>query len=805
MKYKKIISNMTLEEKCYFLSGKDFWQTKSLKRLGIPSITMADGPHGVRKQIGAGDQLGLNPSAPSTCFPTAAAVANSWNPELGEEIGRCLGEEGACQGVHVLLGPGVNIKRSPLCGRNFEYFSEDPYLSGKMGAGYVRGIQEKGVSACPKHFAANSQELRRMASNSVVDERTLREIYLTAFEILVKEANPHSIMSSYNRINGVYASENKHLLRDILKEEWGFDGYTVTDWGGSNDHVAGVLAGTHMEMPATGGDSDFQLAEAVKAGRVSESWIDTMVDELLSVVMSTSEAIKEKQGQPFDVELHHQIARKAAEESIVLLKNEGDLLPLKPGTKTALIGDFAENPRYQGAGSSVVNPTKVESLQSVISDSDLDVIGFARGYRRVGPVSSQLEEEAVKLAKNADVVLLCIGLDEISESEGLDRSHMKLPESQLHLLERLSKIHDNIVVILSAGSVVEMPWLSGCKALLHGYLCGQAGASAILKVLTGQVNPSGKLAETYPIRYEDTPSAPYFPGREKNAEYREGLYVGYRYFETAHVPVQFPFGFGLSYTTFAYSDLKVTAEKAVFTLTNTGSRDGAEIAQLYVSAKCSGVFRPEKELKGFKKVYLKAGESRQVAIDLDDKAFRYFNTKTNRFEVEEGVYEILIGASAADIRLRESVEIEGTGAELPYERERLQEYYSGSIKAVSDKEFETLLGHKIPDGHWSGTLELNDAICQMSYGKNPIGRMIYRIMTGMLKKAEKKGTPDLNLLFIYNMPFRGIAKMTAGMVTMEMAEGIVDMVNGHMVKGMKKLAGGYIRSGKKKKLAKGME
>lgn len=818
MKYQDLISQMTLEEKCYLFSGKDFWQSRSIKRLGIPNMTMSDGPHGIRKQEGAGDQLGLNGSLPATCFPTAAAMANSWDPQLGEELGKCLGEEAACQDVDVLLGPGINIKRSPLCGRNFEYFSEDPYLAGKMAAGYIRGIQSYGVSACPKHFAANSQELRRMASDSIVDERTLREIYLTAFEIAVKESNPHSIMTSYNRINGVYANENRHLLREILKEEWGFQGYVVSDWGASNDHSAGVAAGSHLEMPTTGGDSDMALVEAVKAGKISEDWINQMADELLEAVFSTTAAVAKKRGQKFDIEAHHAMAQKASEESIVLLKNEGQILPLKKGTKTALIGDFAETPRYQGAGSSVVNPTRVDAIKDVIGRFDLELTGFARGYRRTGPSEEALEKEACALAQQAEVVLLCMGLDEISESEGLDRRHMKIPESQIQLLRKVSEVNPNVVVLFFAGSAVEMPWLDRCKALVHGYLCGQAGAAALLNVITGEVNPSGKLAESYPLNYEDVPSAPYFPGKERTVEYREGLYVGYRYYETAKVPVLFPFGYGLSYTTFAYSDLTLTPQnisgakegagpvaQVEFTLTNTGDIDGAEVAQVYIRAKCGGIYRPDRELKGFQKVFLRAGESKRVSIPLDEYAFRYFNVKTGRFEVESGEYEILIGASVSDIRLSGSIKIEGTKAPLPYDREKLADYESGNIKKIPDAEFAELLGHEIPDGHWSGTLEMNDAICQMYYAKSAAARFAYRILTNMLKKAEAKGKPDLNLLFIYNMPFRGIAKMTGGMVTMEMAEEILTAVNGHFFRGLGKIIGGFFRSGRKKKKANEIE
>ena len=796
---------MILEEKCYLFSGKDFWQTRSVERLGVPNMTLSDGPHGVRKQAGAGDQLGLNPSLPATCFPTAATAANSWDPALGEEIGAYLGEEAASQGVGVLLGPGLNIKRSPLCGRNFEYFSEDPYLAGKMAAGYVRGIQKNGVSACPKHFAVNSQELRRMASDSVMDERTLREIYLTGFEIAVKEGKARSIMSSYNRINGVYANENEHLLQEILRDEWGFDGFVVSDWGASNDHTAGVAAGSHLEMPTTVGDSDLELVEAVKSGKLSEELLDKRVDELLDVILSVTGSIKPLVGKPFDVEKHHAMAAKASEQSIVLLKNENNILPLKKGTKVAVIGEFAQKARYQGAGSSVVNPTKLDHTMGVIGNFDLDVAGFEPGYPRSGQGDPAMQSKAVDLAKKADIVLLYIGLDEISESEGLDRAHMRLPQSQVDLIEAVSAANPNMVAVMSAGSAVEMPWLPKVKALVHGYLCGQAGASSVLKVVMGEVNPSGKLAESYPVKYEDVSSAPYFPAKERTAEYRESVFVGYRYFETANVPVLFPFGFGLSYTTFEYSDLTVTDQEATFTLKNTGSMDGAEVAQLYVSKPDGEVFRPAKELKGFAKVFLKAGESKKVTIPLDDKAFRYFNVKTNRFEVEGGEWQILIGASCADIKLSGTVTVKGTEAPSPYDKAQFAKYFSGDIKNISDGEFEALLGRPIPDGHWSGTLDMNDAICQLYYARSWIARKVYGIMTNMLNKSIAKGEPDLNITFIYNMPFRGIAKMAGGMCTMEMAEGILTICNGHFFKGLGAVIGGFFRSGKKRKAANAMK
>ena len=801
MKHADIIKQMTLEEKCYLFSGKDFWQTRSVERLGVPNMTLSDGPHGIRKQAGEGDQLGLNPSLPATCYPTAAAVANSWDVELGEEIGAHLGAEAASQGVCVVLGPGLNIKRSPFCGRNFEYFSEDPYLAGKLAASYIRGIQKNGVAACPKHFAANSQELRRMASDSVMDERTLREIYLTGFEIAVKEGHSKSIMSSYNRINGVYANENRHLLQEILRDEWGFDGFVVSDWGGSNDHVEGVRAGSHLEMPTTGGDSDLELIDAVKSGRISQELLDRRVDELLDVILSTAGAVKPLEGKPFDVEKHHAMAAKASEQSTVLLKNEGNLLPLKQGTKVAVIGEFAQKARYQGAGSSVVNPTRLDNAMDVIQGFGLDVAGFEAGYPRSGKGDPAMQARAVELAKKADTVLLYIGLDEISESEGLDRSHMRLPQSQIDLIEAVSKANPNVVAVMSAGSAVEMPWLPKIKALVHGYLCGQAGASSVLKVIMGQVNPSGKLAESYPVKYEDVSSAPYFPAKERTAEYREGLFVGYRYFETAKTPVLFPFGFGLSYTTFEYSSLTVTEKEASFTLKNTGGMDGAEVAQLYVSKPDGEVFRPAKELKGFAKVFLKAGESKKVTIPLDDKAFRYFNVDTNKFEVEGGAWTVLIGASCADIKLSGTVEVQGTGAKPPYDKEKFAKYFSGDVKSVSDAEFQALLGRPIPDGHWSGMLDMNDALCQMYYAKGAAGRLAYKILTHFINKSIEKGKPNLNLLFNYNMPFRAIAKMTGGICTMEMAEGILTIVNGHFFKGLGRVIGGFFRSGKKRKAA----
>lgn len=793
MKHEEMIKKMTLEEKAAFLSGKGEWQTWDFERLGIPSMYCSDGPHGIRKQAGAGDHLGLNPSLPATCFPTAATMANSWDPALGEEIGRALGEEARVQDVDVVLGPGLNIKRSPLCGRNFEYFSEDPYLAGKMAAGYVRGIQSKGRYACPKHFAVNSQELRRMAMNAVVDERTLREIYLTGFEIAVKEGGAKALMTSYNQVNGTYSNENTHLLKDILREEWGYEGIVITDWGGSNDHVKGVAAGSDLEMPTPGMDSARQIVKAVQENRIPEEAVDACVDRLLDAVLTLTGRQEEKPSE-FDKEAHHALAKKAAAQSAVLLKNQEDILPLKPGTHVALIGDFAFEPRYQGAGSSMVNTIKLDKMSELIGGYDLTVVGMARGYKRDGEVDTVLEKEAVDLAQSVDVVLYCFGLDELSESEGVDRTHMRIPQNQITLLEAMARVNENIVGILSAGAAVEMPWHTSLKALLHGYLYGQAGAGAMLDIITGKVNPSGRLNETYPVRYEDTPAFKYFPSEERNSEYREALYVGYRYYDTAKVRVLYPFGFGLSYTEFQYRDLTVNPEGAEVTLTNTGNRDGAEVAQLYIGMKDGKVFRPAKELKGFQKVFLKAGESRRVHIPFDDKTFRYWNVRTDQWETEGGTYTIMIGASCLDIRLRTETEIEGTTDTYPYYTNRMPSYYSGLIGQVEDQEFQELLGYPIPSGKWNGDLTVNDAICQMYYAKSPAARFVYKKLTQMKKKSEDAGKPDLNILFIYNMPFRAIAKMTGGMVSMEMVEGIVTMVNGHLFRGLGHTIAGFFRN-----------
>ncbi|MBQ7183077.1 MAG: glycoside hydrolase family 3 C-terminal domain-containing protein [Clostridia bacterium] len=789
MRYADLISQMTLEEKASLLSGRDVWHTHQIERLGIPAMTLSDGPSGLRKQAGEGDHLGLNASTKAACIPAAAALANSWDPEVAEAMGCVVGADAAAQDVQVLLGPGLNTKRSPLCGRSFEYYSEDPYLAGKLAAGFIRGVQKNGVSACAKHFAANSQELLRMHNDSVMDERTLREMYLTNFEIAVKEGKPRCLMTSYNRLNGVYTNENPHLY-GILRGEWGYDGMVVTDWGGSNSYTEGVRAGMNLEMPAAGDDSPCQLVKAVKEGKISEKVIDQRVDELLCAVM-----YERPKAGPVDEDKRHEAVLAAAEKCVVLLKNEGGVLPLEKNAKVAVIGDFASTPRYQGAGSSMVNASRVDEPLTLLKAAFPDQIGFARGFERLDKENAELMNEAVALAGKAEAVLLYIGLPEGFETEGLDRTHMRLPANQIALIEKVAAANPNVIAVLSCGSAVEMPWIDKCKALVYGCLGGEAAADAVVNVLTGKVNPGGKLAETFPLEYKDMPVSRYYPGTEATSEYREGLYVGYRYFTTAQKAVRFPFGFGLSYTTFEYSGLTVTDEGVSFDIENTGDRDGDEIAQMYVSLPGAKIFRPRMELKGFARVSLKAGEKKRVTIPFDDYTFRYFNVVSNAFEVEGGLYDILIGASSEDIRVRTTFTVKGTGKQNPYAKSEFDCYRAADVMDVGDDAFGKLLGRKIPAHSWvkAEPLGLNDTVRQMKYAKNPVARLGYKILTGKVEKAIEKGKPDLNLLFIYNIPFRGMAKMMNGMVSMDMAEDITTMVNGHWHKGLFRLLKHFFR------------
>ena len=659
-----------------------------------------------------------------------------------------------------------------------------------MAASYVKGIQSQGVFSCIKHFAVNSQEERRMAMNAVVDERTLREIYLTGFEVAIDESKPGAVMTSYNQVNGEYANESMHLLKEILREDWKYDGFVVSDWGGANDHVTAVKAGSDLEMPAPGLGSARELVEAVKNGSLSMEDLDARVDELLDAVLTTTEAAKGR-SEEFDIEGHHALARKAAAQCAVLLKNEGAILPLKAGTKVAVVGDFAFLPRYQGAGSSMVNSTKVETIENLIKEEDLEVTAMCHGYKRSGEADSTLLSEAVKAAESADVVLYFFGLDEMSESEGLDRTHMHIPQVQVDVLRAMAKVNPDIIGVISAGSSIEMEWEDSLKAILHGYLTGQAGAGAMLDLIMGRVNPSGKLAETYPMVYEDTPPQPYYPAKERNSDYREALFVGYRYFDTFDKEVRYPFGYGLSYTTFEYSDLKVDDKGVTFTVKNTGACAGAEIAQLYVGLPDANILRARKELKGFAKVFLEAGESGTVTIPFDNYTFRYWNVKKNGWAVEGGTYAVCVGSSVADIRLSGTIDVAGEDAPAPYDDAKLSAYREGKIQAIPDEAFAELLGGPIPDGSWGSMLTENDAICQLGNAKSGLARFVYKQLEKKKQEADAAGKPDLNVLFIYNMPFRAIGKMTGGQVDKKMVDGMVDAVNGHFFSGLGKVIGGY--------------
>lgn len=800
MNKSEIIKKMTIEEKASFLSGRDFWSTTEYEKYGIPSMFLSDGPHGVRKQASASDHLGLNASIAATCYPTAAAMANSWNTALGERLGERLGEEAASQRVNVLLGPGLNIKRNPLCGRNFEYFSEDPYQAGKLAAAYIRGIQKNGISACPKHFAANNQEERRMVIDSVVDERTLREIYLTGFEIAVKEGEPKTIMSSYNRVNGTHANENEHLLREILRDEWGYGGVVVSDWAGSNDRVAGLKAGNELEMPCCRyGNED--IVRAVKDGRLDEKIVDESLERLLDLIFETDGALKDAPEQ-FNESEHHLFALECARESAVLLKNEKSALPLTKKERVCVVGDFACKPRYQGAGSSVVNPTRLDSVLGCIKEYPLQYVGYAQGYERYGKKNQKLRKKAVTLAESADTILYFVGLDEVSEAEGIDRRDMKLPQNQLEVLTELTRLGKKVVAVLVGGSAVEFGALEQSDAILYACLGGQAGARAILDILTGKINPSGKLAESFPYAWKDCASSSRFPGKAMSVEYREGLYVGYRYFSTAKIPVRYPFGFGLSYTKFEYADLRVTQEGVSFTLKNVGERGGAEIAQMYIGKQDAQVFRPAIELKGFAKQFLKAGESKTIEIPFDEYTFRYYNVGTSRWETEGGRYEVYIGASSEDLRLSGSVEISGTGAETPYQKEELPSYYSGKANDVGKEEFARLLGREIPYPGYKFykkrrmVIDENSTVADLRFSRRWIGRWFsggVRFAHAFLWKIGKRPLANTLMMGVIHQPIRGMAKF-GGMSRRQM-EAMLMVFNGHACKGLFR----FLSKGKKKK------
>ena len=664
MDIQKIISELTLEEKAGLCSGGDFWHTKAVERLGIPAVMVSDGPHGLRKQDLEGDHLGINDSIKAVCFPAACATAASFDRNLMRTMGEAIGDSCQHEGLAVVLGPAMNIKRSPLCGRNFEYISEDPYLAGEMAAAYIHGVQSRNVGTSVKHFAANNQEHRRMSSSSDIDERTLREIYLAAFEKAVKEEQPWTVMCSYNALNGTMVNENKWLLTDVLRNEWGFRGLVMSDWGAVSDRVRGVAAGMDLEMPASGGHNDRKIVEAVRSGRLAEAEVDRACGRVLALVdRAVSNARPET---PWDKEAQHRLAERIAEECIVLLKNEEEILPLSREDEIAFIGEFARKPRYQGGGSSHINSFRVTSALEAAAGLK---ITFAEGYsvKRDEATEAQIQE-AAEAARKARAAVVFAGLPDSYESEGYDRKHMRLPACQNRLIEAVAEANPNTVVVLHNGAPVEMPWEGKVRGIVEAYLAGQAGGEAVVRILFGDANPSGHLAESFPLRLQDNPSWLWFGGEGNRTEYREGIFVGYRYYDKKEMPVLFPFGHGLSYTTFVYSDLRLSAPEIRDTDTlqvtvrirNTGKRTGKAVAQLYVSDPESEAIRPVRELKGFEKVELAPGEEKEVGFTLDKRAFASWNTEIGDWYAETGDFRIEIGSSSRDIRLSETVKVLST-------------------------------------------------------------------------------------------------------------------------------------------------
>ena len=774
MDKKGIIKKLSKEEKAEMLTGRDFWSTAEFKEKGIRSLYLSDGPIGLRKQAAASDHLGLNVSLPATCFPSSSIMACSWDEELGERIGEALGEEAASMNVDVLLGPGLNIKRNPLCGRNFEYFSEDPYLSGKMAASYVRGIQSKGVASCVKHFAANNREYRRMTSDSVMDERTLRELYLRGFEIAVKEGGAKCVMSSYNKVNGIFANENPHLMKDILRGEWGFTGVVVTDWAGSNDRVAGLKCGNELEMPGCKyGIEDVLIA--LEKGEIEESLLDESIERLLSL----SEFTEKKEVKEFDKEAHNELAKEASEKSAVLMENDG-ILPLKGREKIAVVGDFAFKPRYQGAGSSIVNPIMLTTATEELKKSEFPAIFYSRGFERYGKKNKKLLKEAERISGQAEVTLFFAGLDEYSEAEGIDRKDMKIPENQIEVFKDLIKVGRKVVLILHCGSSVELDWTEGASAILYMGLSGQAGASACINLLTGKANPCGKLAETWWRKYEDCPTSDseLFPGGEDEVVYREGLFSGYR--AKTKNPPRYEFGYGLSYTKFEYENLRITENEISFDIKNVGSLAGKEIAQLYFGKKESRIKRPKRQLFAFINVYLEKGEKKHVSIAYDRKEFSYYDESENKWEVERGEYIIEVGASSEDIRLSGQFFVEGK--ELS--NDCIKEYFPAVRKTEKRKGM---------------TIGENSTVSDLRYAKGWVGRVFAWGIRSAIKVCNafgKKSTANTLIMGVMYQPVRGLAKF-GGMDRRKM-EGLLWMFNGSFFKGF----GMFITKGKQKKEAK---
>lgn len=794
---KEIMGKMTLEDKIRLCSGATFWESEKMEQYGIPSFFMSDGPHGLRTQKGDADHLGINKSEESTCFPAACASSASWDPELLREMGEAIAEEALSYGVDVVLGPGANIKRNPLCGRNFEYFSEDPYLTGQLAKNWIQGVQEKGVGTSLKHFAANNQENDRMMSNSMIDERALREIYLAGFEAAVKEAGPETVMCSYNMINGTFSSDNKRLLTDILRREWGFDGFVMTDWGALNDRIAAFQAGCDLEMPYSNHMFDIDVKQAVEDGKLSIEDVDASVERLIRFALKAEETRKKyaevKEPETFDIEGHHALAKKIAGESAVLLKNEGNLLPLDKGAKIALCGAMAEMIRYQGAGSSHINPTRLSSLKQSMEALSGEV-SYYPAYKLNGDTDEQALREAIAGAREAEAVVLVVGLPDSLESEGYDRQHMQIPRSHQELIRKAAEVNSNVVVVLMGGSPVEMPWIENAKAVLNLYLGGQAAGEAAAELLYGTVNPSGKLAETYPMRYADCSSSETFGVNPRQVEYAESIYVGYRYYEKAGIPVRFPFGHGLSYTDFTYSGMTADSENGRISFAengqaavrvsckvkNTGDRAGAEVVQLYVRDLTEGVFKADKELKGFRKIFLEPGEEKEVEMFLDKCSFAHYDVDRLDWEVLTGTYEILLGSSSADIRLTETLEVDGTVERLPYEE--LPSWYVKPEGKPDVKDFEKIYGQEIrayvPEkaGGFTMMNTLNDM------GENPVVKQIMDGMKAGILQGRDENDPEMvfTLSIVFNTPLIRLVQQGGGATPLELMQAAVACANGDM-------------------------
>ena len=774
MDIQQIISTMTLEDKISLCTGGDFWHTKAMPQYGIPAIMMSDGPHGLRCQAAEADMIGINESLPATCFPTAVTAGATWNRKLYAAEGEAIGREGAAAGVSVVLGPGCNIKRNPLGGRNFEYISEDPYFAGKMAAAFIRGQQSAGVASSVKHFAVNSQEYKRQNGDSQLDERTFREIYLTPFEIAVKEGNPGTVMCSYNKINGIHASDSKALLTDILRNEWGFDGLVVTDWGALNDRIEGYKAGCDLNMPGGSKFMEKAALDAVHSGELDEAYIDATVERILRLV-------EKSQGIPapqIDWDTHHALALKVAEQGAVLLKNEDNILPLAE-SDMALIGYMAANLRYQGSGSSHINPTKLIN----ISDA-LPCVPCCACGDKLGNVTEQELRDAVEAAKKQKIAVVVVGLPDSYESEAFDRDHMRLPEGHNKLVEAVAEANPNTVVVLLGGSAMELPWADQVKAILYMGLPGQAGGEAAANLLTGKANPCGKLTETWPLFYEDVISKDTFG--KKNTEYREGIYVGYRYYDKAKKSVRYPFGHGLSYTTFAYSDLIVRDRKVSVQVKNTGAVSGAEVVQLYIAAPKGGFFRPVRELKGFERVELEPGESKTVEFTLDDRSFAIWS---EGWKIPGGTYTVQIGASSRDIHLEQSIEIVGEEISLPVWQ--AGSWYETMSGYPSREEWEKLMGHPVPviSEPKKGQFTM-DSTCMEMKEHSFVMKIQYMVTENIIAKGfgGKKDMSDpsykMMITCATDCPMRSVVISSGGMMNDSLAQGMLHMANGHYIKGL---------------------